>query len=147
MRPFHFQDAPKKRRRHPRKILKCALSRGRPTSHYFLVALRYWSRKIRFSKFVNGPWLWKTKFAKQTQKYKKQKHALHLKCMFLKMQILIIFKIFFFSCRQMVILSWYFALFYSFSGSVIYLYSSTQVQISVWPFAKLRITHILFQDC
>ena len=43
MRPFHFQDAPKKRRRHPRKILKCALSRGRPTSHYFLVALRYFT--------------------------------------------------------------------------------------------------------
>ena len=44
MRPFHFQDAPKKRRRHPRKILKCALSRGRPTSHYFLVALRCFTK-------------------------------------------------------------------------------------------------------
>ena len=44
MRPFHFQDAPKKRRRHLRKILKCALSRGRPTLHYFLVALRYFTK-------------------------------------------------------------------------------------------------------
>ena len=43
MRPFHFQDAPKKRRRHLRKILKCALSRGRPTLHYSLVALRYFT--------------------------------------------------------------------------------------------------------
>ena len=44
MRPFHFQDAPKKRRRHLRKILKCALSQGRPTLHYFLVALRYFTK-------------------------------------------------------------------------------------------------------
>ena len=53
MRPFHFQDAPKKRRRHPRKILKCALSRGRPTSHYFLVALRYFTEP-RGMKHRNG---------------------------------------------------------------------------------------------
>ena len=43
MRTFHIQDAPKKRRRHLRKILKCALSQGRPTLHYLLVALRYFT--------------------------------------------------------------------------------------------------------
>ena len=41
MRPFHLQEAAKKRRRHRRKISKCALSRERPTLQYSLVALRY----------------------------------------------------------------------------------------------------------
>ena len=54
MRPFHFQDAPKKRRRHPRKILKCALSQGRPTSHYFLVALRYFTEPRGMKHRIQG---------------------------------------------------------------------------------------------